>query len=347
MNVNQFPKRLAVPALIGASALMLAACSSGESESTESASAESSETAEATAELPDPLTLALVPSDDVEQITADGEALASLLGDELGVTVEVFVPDSYNAVVVALQTGQADIGFLGPIAMWQAQEEAGAEIVLQSVRYGSSEYVGQWFTNDPDTYCLDEVTTEADDEGINYSYCNGATGYDGPQGEDALALISEDASIAWTDATSASGYYFPAIQLADILGIDDAASAFPNGFFAGGHSQTVQAVYDGEAEIGLSYNDARGNLAEEFSDVGEKVVVFAYTKNIPNDGVVLNGELDDSVQDTLTQSLLDLASTEDGLAALDAVYEIEGLEAANLDAFNDFVGPTYDTFGGE
>src|SRR5690606_11629445 len=115
------------------------------------------EGADSGADLPDTLTLALVPSDEVDQITTDGEQLAQALSNELGVDVEVFVPDSYAAVVVALQTGQADIGFLGPIAMVQAENEADAAIVLQAVRYGSSEYVGQWLTNDPDTYCLDEV----------------------------------------------------------------------------------------------------------------------------------------------------------------------------------------------
>ncbi|MDN4482345.1 phosphate/phosphite/phosphonate ABC transporter substrate-binding protein [Demequina lignilytica] len=326
-------------------AIAVAGCSSSD-DTTDAATASADATMDAGSGLPESLTLALVPSDDVEQITTDGEALAGVLSDELGIPVEVFVPDSYNAVVVALQTGQADIGFLGPIAMWQAHEEAGAEIVLQALRYGSSEYVGQWFTNDPGTYCLDDVTTEADDEGINYSYCNGATGYSGPQGEDALALVPADASIAWTDATSASGYYFPATQLATILGVDP-INDLTGGFFAGGHSQTVQAVYDGEAAIGLSYNDARSNLAEEFSDVGEKVVVFAYTDNIPNDGVVLSGDLDASVQETLTQALLDVAATEDGLAALAAVYDIEGLEAANQDAFENFVAPTYENFGSE
>ncbi|MDN4478497.1 phosphate/phosphite/phosphonate ABC transporter substrate-binding protein [Demequina sp. SYSU T00039] len=326
-------------------AIAVAGCSSS-GDTTDEATASADATMDAGSGLPESLTLALVPSDDVEQITTDGEALAGVLSDELGIPVEVFVPDSYNAVVVALQTGQADIGFLGPIAMWQAHEEAGAEIVLQALRYGSSEYVGQWFTNDPGTYCLDDVTTEADDEGINYSYCNGATGYSGPQGEDALALVPADASIAWTDATSASGYYFPATQLATILGVDP-INDLTGGFFAGGHSQTVQAVYDGEAAIGLSYNDARSNLAEEFSDVGEKVVVFAYTDNIPNDGVVLSGDLDASVQETLTQALLDVAATEDGLAALAAVYDIEGLEAANQDAFENFVAPTYENFGSE
>lgn len=346
LTVNKFTKRMALPALVGATALALAACSSGDdTESTPATSDETSPTG-MSADMPDSLTLALVPSDDVDQITTDGEALADVLSAELGIPVEVFVPDSYNAVVVALQTGQADVGFLGPIAMWQAHEEAGAAITLQALRYGSSEYVGQWFTNDPDTYCLDDVTTEADDDGINYSYCNGATGYEGPQGADALALIPADASIAWTDATSASGYYFPATQLAGILGVDP-ISGFPGGFFAGGHSQTVQAVYDGQATIGLSYNDARSNLAEEFPDVGEKVVVFAYTDNIPNDGVVVSGDLSEAAQQTITDALLAVAGTEDGAAALAAVYDIEGLEPANLDAFENFVAPTYDNFGSE
>ncbi len=333
-------------AAAAAGVLLLAACSSDTSSDDTTSAAATSETAAAGADLPDSLTLALVPSDDVEQITTDGEALAAALTDELGIPVEVFVPDSYNAVVVALQTGQADIGFLGPIAMWQAHEEAGASIVLQAIRYGSSEYVGQWFTNDPATYCLDDVTTEADEDGVEYSYCNGATGGVGPAGDDALAMIPADASIAWTDATSASGYYFPATQLGGILGVDP-ITGFTGGFFAGGHSQTVQAVYDGDATIGLSYNDARGNLADEFPDVGTKVVVFAYTQNIPNDGVVLSGDLSEAAQTSITDALLALAGTDEGAAALAAVYDIDGLDPANLDAFEGIVASTYANFGNE
>ncbi|MFW7415717.1 phosphate/phosphite/phosphonate ABC transporter substrate-binding protein [Demequina sp. SO4-18] len=342
---------MATTALMGAFALTLAGCASG---SDDDASAEPSDemspTAEATADamegegLPDSLTLALVPSDEVDQITTDGEALASSLSDELGIPVEVFVPDSYSAVVVALQTGQADIGFLGPIAMVQAENEAGAEIVLQAVRYGSSEYVGQWLTNDPDTYCMDDVTTEADEDGVNYSYCNGATGGSGPAGADALAEIDPSTDIAFVDESSASGYYFPATQLADILGIDPLVD-LTNTQFAGGHPQAVQAVYDGDATIGISFNDARTALAEEFPDVGEQVVVFAYTSNIPNDGVVVSGDLSDEAQQMITDGLMAIAETEDGAAALAAVYEIDGLDPANQDAFDNTVRPVEETFG--
>ncbi|WP_297081189.1 phosphate/phosphite/phosphonate ABC transporter substrate-binding protein [uncultured Demequina sp.] len=325
-------------ALVGAAALTLASCASDDPAEEPSDDMSATEAADDEMEeggaLPDSLTLALVPSDEVDQITTDGESLAAALSAELGIDVEVFVPDSYAAVVVALQTGQADIGFLGPIAMVQAADEAGAVPVLQSVRYGSSSYVTQWFTNDPDTFCLDDVTTEADEDGINYSYCNGATGYDGPQGEDALALIDPSSAISFVDPSSASGYYYPSTQLEAILGIDPLTD-LTGADFAGGHPQSVQAVYDGDFIVGTSYNDARTNLAEEFPDVGEKVVVFAYSTNIPNDGVVLNGSLSEEAQTTITDALLAMAGTEDGLAALDAVYEIEGLEPADLDALEE------------
>ncbi len=331
-KVKKFPKRYALSAAAGAAVLLLAACSSGDAESTPSAS-DTMEPTATSAGLPDKLILGLVPSDEVDQLATDGDVLAALLSDELGVEVEAFIPQSYAAVVVAMQTGQADIGFLGPIAMVQAVDQAGAVPVLQSVRFGSSSYVTQWFTSDPDTFCLDDVTTEADDDGVNYSYCNGATGFAGPQGEDALALIDPSSQISFVDPSSASGYYYPSTQLEDILGIDPLTD-LPNAFFAGGHPQSVQAVYDGDAPVGTSYNDARTALADEFPDVGEKVVVFAYSTNIPNDGVVLNGDLSPEVQQMITDALIALAGTEEGLAALDAVYNIEGLELADLAALD-------------
>ncbi|MFV0634296.1 phosphate/phosphite/phosphonate ABC transporter substrate-binding protein [Demequina sp.] len=333
-------KSLATVAVVGATALIAAGCSSTEdpgdepTTGTTGGAEPTTESNGAAGGLPEELILGLVPSDEVDQLVTDGDVLAELLSAELGVSVKTFIPDSYSAVVVALQTDQADIGFLGPIAMVQAVDEAGAVPVLQSVRYGSSSYVTQYFTNDPDTFCLDEVTTEADDEGVNYSYCNGATGYDGPQGEDALALIDPSSQIAFVDESSASGYYYPATQLQAILGIDPLTD-LPGAFFAGGHPQAVQAVYDGDAVVGTSFNDARSELAAELPDVGEKVVVFAYSTNIPNDGVVLSSDLSEEAQQLITDALVAIAGTEEGLAALDAVYNIEGLEPADVDALDE------------
>src|SRR5690606_27152413 len=115
------------------------------------------------------------------QLVVDAGELGVLLGDELGIEVTTRVSDSYNALVVAMQAGQAHIGMFGPIALVQAVDQAGAEAVLQSVRFGSSTYVTQWYTNDPDRFCLDDVVT--DDEG--FTFCNGTdTAEEGPVGEE-------------------------------------------------------------------------------------------------------------------------------------------------------------------
>ena len=315
-------KSLAVAALASATALGIAACSPAE----ESASTTPSP------EAPESLVLGLVPSQDIDQLVLDGDVLAELLSAELGIPVEALVTDSgYSALVIAMQTGQADIGMFGPIALVQSVDQAGAVPILQSVRFGSSTYVTQWMTNDPDRFCEDEVVY-VDKDGADYGYCNGTDGTsDGPLGESSIALITQDEAISFVDESSASGYYYPATQLGE-AGLD--VFALSGSFFAGGHPNSVLAVYNGDAVVGTSYNDARTSVVEETPDVGEKVVVFGYSPNIPNDGVSVSSELSEEWQQKIADAFLAIAETEEGAAALSAVYNIDGLVPADLDALD-------------
>lgn len=305
---------MAAAALISAVALAVAGCSS-----------------ESEAE-PEELVLGLVPSQEIDQLIADGDELAALLSAELDMPVSALVTDSsYSALVVAMQTGQADIGMFGPIALVQSVDQADAVPILQSVRYGASTYVTQWMTNDPDRFCMTDVVIQ-EDEGVNYSFCNGTEATtDGPLGEDAIALIEQDESISFVDESSASGYYYPATQLGE-LGLDPLA--LDGAFFAGGHPNSVLSVYNGDATVGTSFNDARTSLTEEHPDLGEKVVVFGYSPNIPNDGISVRGDLSEELQQRIKDAFLALTESEEGLAALDAVYEIEDLVPADLDALD-------------
>ncbi len=330
MRNHKFLGTVAIAAGLG---LTLAGCASGSGGSTEETTAPAD---------PESIVLGLVPSQDVDQLVTDGDTLAGLLSDELGVPVEVNITDNYAGLVVAMQTDQAQIGMFGPIGLVQAQDEAGAVPVLQSVRYGDSVYVTQWFTNDPDRFCMTDIVTETDDDGVDYLFCNGTEeGNVGPLGEDALAEIAQDETIAFVDEGSASGYYYPATQLQSV-GLDpfDLSGAF----FAGGHPNAVRAVYDGDATVGVSFNDARGSLAEETPDVGTEVVVFAHSTLIPNDGVSVSGSLSEEWQQKITDAFLALADTEEGAEALYAVYEIDGLVPADLDAI-DQARAVYENFG--
>jgi len=308
---DRMKKHLAAVAALALTGLALAGCS------------------EPAAEEPDKLVLGLVPSQDVDQLVLDAQSLGDLLSDELGIPVETTVTDNYAGLVVAMQTDQAQIGMFGPIALVQAMDQADAEAVLQSVRFGSSTYVTQWFTNNPDKYCSTPIVTNDD----GFKFCNGTdTATEGPVGEDALKNVTADTSIAFVDESSASGYYYPATQLQQVAGIDPVD--LTGAFFAGGHPNAVLSVARGDAEIGTSFNDAREDAVEEEPAVKDDVVVFAWSTNIPNDGVALGGSLSDELKKKITDAFLAIADTEEGQAALKAVYNIDGLVPADLDALD-------------
>ncbi|WP_344040325.1 PhnD/SsuA/transferrin family substrate-binding protein [Nesterenkonia flava] len=303
----------------------------------------------------DPLILGLVPAQEADTMVDDAEVLGDQLSEQLGGhPVETFVADDYTGLVVAMQTGQAHIGMFGPIVLMQAEEEAGAVPVLQSIRRGVDTYVTQWFTNDPDTYCLDEpveVEYESEEDGalegetVTMLFCNGTDSADGgPVGAEALELIEDGTTISFVQPGSASGYYYPATQLLE-LGVEDF-----DGQFAGGHPQSVQNVYNGSISIGTSFDDARRNLVNEdgIADVGEEVVVFAWSENIPNDGIAVSGDFTDEEVEAITEAFLAMAG--DGeLSAGDPlydVYEIEGLVPADTGALED-ARTVYHNFGDE
>jgi phosphonate transport system substrate-binding protein len=181
-------------------------------------------------------------------------------------------------------------------------------------------------TNDPDTYCEDEPV-ETEDGWLN---CNGTAEADtGPVGLEALANLEEGTTVSFVEPASASGYIFPATILAD-AGIDYESGIDP--IFAGGHDTSVIAVCEGDAEVGVAFDDARG-AAETDCDVASNVVVFAYGPEIPNDGWAVAGDLPDELKEQIKQALLDYAGTEEGQATLESIYEITGLVEADEEAF--------------
>jgi len=284
---------------------------------------------------PDELVFTLTPSQEQGTLIEDAQPLADLLSAELGVPVSANVPTDYAGVIVALESNQAQIaGGLGPRQMVQAEDQADATLILQSERFGSLLYVTQWFTNDPDTFCADEPV--ADDDG--FLFCNGvldaAGPEDGPIGEDALGAVAGK-TVAFVEQGSTSGYAIPALQLSK-AGIDPVDGI--EALFAGGHDSAVQAVYDGDADVGVSFNDARGEIVETAPDVGERVVVFGWSGPIPNDGFAVAADLPDDLVTAITDAFVTISETDEGKELLSELYNIDALvpvNAADYDVIRD------------
>jgi phosphonate transport system substrate-binding protein len=204
------------------------------------------------------------------------------------------------------------------------------------VRFGSPTYHTQFFTNAPDKYCADEpVLNERREAGVMLPYlnCNGtARAFDetrvGPIGLDALENMERGTTVAFTRAGSSSGYIFPATVLAN-QGIDPRTDVYA--IFTDEHDRSVIAVCTGEAEVGVSYDDARPDTTTD-CDVSGSVVVFAYGPEIPNDGIAVSGDLSDSLRDRIKEALLDYAATEEGAAVLDTIYNINAFADPDIES---------------
>lgn len=270
---------------------------------------------------PTELTLALVPSGDAKKLVETVKPLEDALTERIGIPVKGVITQDYQAAVEAIGSDQAQIGMLPSLQMSQACDKYGAVPALQTERNGKSSYAAQFFTNDPDKYCEDEPI-----EGDNgMLYCNGTESGTGPAGLDSIEKVT-GATVSLLQAASPAGYIFPVAAM-DKAGIDvendiDTVQVTAN-------DASVLAVYNGDAEVGTSYWDAREVVAGDTPDVGEKVVVFALTDEIPNDGVSLSSDLSAEWQTKIADALKDFASTDEGVEALQAIYQITGLVDAD------------------
>jgi len=285
---------------------------------------------------PEELEIGFAPSLARGALVEDIQPLADYLSDALGMPVKGTVASSYPALVTGMQTGQTHVGALPPLGMVQAVDIAGAEVILQSVRFGSPTYHTQFFTNDPDRYCADEpVVNERRDAGevLSFLNCNGTDRpfdgtHVGPIGLEALRDVEPGTTVSFTRAGSSSGYIFPATVFAT-LGIDPVTDM--DAYFAQEHDRSVVTVCEGQAEIGVSFDDARPDAITD-CDVSETVVVFAYGPEIPNDGIAVSGDLSADLMGRIKQALLDYAATQEGADVLDRIYSVTAFADPNLDS---------------
>ncbi len=235
-----------------------------------------------------PIILSMVPSGDTAEILQSAEEITKLLSEKTGLVIEGNVATSYAAVIEAMGTGKAHMGTLATFAYLLAHEKYGVECALVSVRYGSPYYKGQIIAN------VDSgIKTVADIAGK---------------------------TMCWVDAASTSGYIVPRVMLKE-AGVDPDTGALKEQVEAGSHNNVVLAVYRGECDAGATYVDARGNVADEYPDVNDKVIVIAESAEIPNDGLQFIKEFPADMKTKIVQAFVDVMATEEGAAAMKLSYQ--------------------------
>jgi phosphonate transport system substrate-binding protein len=267
-----------------------------------------------------PLIMALAPSATTQELQTGGAAIAAKLSEMTGLTITTVVPTNYAAMIEAMGSGNAHIGWLAPVQYIVAHGKGYADVALSTIRNGSNHYGVQFVANA---------------EGGFTSYYDAATAAATADAATALAQFA-DKKPCWTDPLSASGYIIPSGILKSL------AIKTPAGAWVQGHPTVIKSVYlspKGEiCSFGATFIDARSNVAGDFPDVNDKVVIIWVTDPfIPNDNVSFAANLPAELREKLTAALLEMAGTEEGKALLKSGgYSIQGLEVVDDTFYDEF-----------
>ena len=328
-----------------------------------------------TAPVLDKIIFGFVPSAEQTDLQDNIQPLMTVLSEGLGIEVEGFVTSDYSGLLVAMGSGQADVGAFNTLGYVNALNAfpTRMEAIAKVVRYGSGSYHGTFWTTDasvcsstpiigafenidgvptlvegsatmpPDVKAL-QVGWGFSDDGmipevrtIDGAEVTVSPGY--ACEADLSVMIGEE--VLFVEEGSTSGYLYPSLQLKN-AGISYTSDIVQR--YAGSHDGVISGLYNGDAKFGVTYDDARRTLRKTNPDVGEKVIAFAITEEIPNDVVAVRSDLPADMKEKIYTILSEYISTDEGAAVMDEIYGWTDVVPADNSEF-DVVKQAAEEFG--
>ena len=163
-----------------------------------------------------PIKMLFVPSVNVDALIESGDIIEEFMNEATGLVFEVSVPTSYAATIEEMCASPGDtVGFIPAMGYALANQLCGVQPGLASERFGWNVYWAQYIVpRDSDIQTLEDL------EGKTWGF---------------------------GDTSSTSGFLVPSAQLSD-LGITPGERVE-----TGGHTSTVNAVYNGEVDFGTTF----------------------------------------------------------------------------------------------
>ena len=269
-----------------------------------------------------PLILAMLPSTTAHtqaQIDA-AKVIASQITERTGYTVVTVIPDSYTALVEAIENGNAHIVLLDPYAYELAYQRDAVRAAFAVVKDETGKYGAQFIA--------------PRQEGFK-SYFNPIIEENFPSADAATALQQlTNKKPCWSDETSASGYVIPLGYLNSNQVVTRPAA------FVEGHPTVVRSLYAGGiCDFGATYIDARKfpSLEDEFPDLVEQVIVIWRIPDIiPYEVLAFSTDMPQGMHELISNVIPAILQTDAGKAAFKTAYDIEELEAVNDGYYDDF-----------
>jgi phosphonate transport system substrate-binding protein len=265
-----------------------------------------------------PIILALPPAaNSAGQIEA-ARLIASQFTERTGYTVVTVVPDSYTALINALERGNAHIVLLDPYAYELAYQRGLVRAVYGLMQDGESLYGAQFLATRKGGFesYYDEVAEENTEDA-------------------SLALAQfEEKKPCWSDEMSPSGYVIPLGYLNENLVVTKPPA------FVEGHPTVVRSLYaSGICDFGATYVDARKfpSLEDQFPDLIEQViVVWQIPSIIPYEVLAFSTRMPEGMRELFITQIPAILQTDNGREAFRIAYGIEELQVVNDGFYAEF-----------
>ena len=262
------------------------------------------------------LVMALVPSNQAQQVLTSAQPIADYISKEVGVPVTSQVPTSYAAVVEGVTSNTIDIAWVGALAYVAAHQKSGAEVVTKSARCAPT-----YTASPPPTGCTPVPTYPS------IIVCNTSSGVgELKDGGDWSALKGK--KFAFGDSISTSSNLWPKyFMLKNSVNPDKDFSKVAT---ISSQSAIALAVYNGTADCGAMFGDARQGALKTAPDILSKTkVVFVAPQEIPGDPQMVRKNLNAGQKDKVRKALEKMGHDPAMKKAINDLYQIASMEPAS------------------
>jgi len=228
-----------------------------------------------------------------------GASFAKLLSKRMERPVELVATPTYGELLETVSEGLADIAWLPPAVYVRAADRSNVVLVVSGVRQHRAHFRGALFCR------RDRPYRDVRD--------------------------AEGSVVAWVDRNSCAGYLFPRLALQDIDVIPD--RFFDRERLMGDHYAVVQAVVDGEADVGATFVHSAGENDLEIINTGWKLMApdtpmrtLVLTDPIPSDTLCAGAHTSPETRDEFGAAIGSLHESAEGKEVLRDLFGVERFE---------------------
>jgi phosphonate transport system substrate-binding protein len=231
-----------------------------------------------------PLLIGLIPERNLFDQLNRYEPLADYLAGKIGREIKLTVLPRYGNIIDNFVSSGMDAAFFGSFTYTLAHAKLGVEVIARPESLdGTSTYYGLIFARK--------------DSGIR-------------SGKDIKGK-----TFVFVDKATTAGYLLP-LAFFKTNGIDNYETYLKETYFAGTHEDSIYDVINRRADIGAAKNTVFKKIQDDDSRLMDELVILGRSVNVPENGLAVRKDLEDSIKNKLRETLLSMHNDPNGMFVL-------------------------------